>query len=65
MESGYTLKLLTTGFANKLAKRHERKVKNTTEVLGLSNWKNGVAINRNGEGNRKSRLGGEIGSFSV
>lgn len=57
LQSGSIVKAVTTGFADTLAKGHERRIKNITEVLGLRNWKNEVAINWNGEGSTSAGLG--------
>ena len=40
------LKILLTGFGDRSDKEYVRKVRDDLECLDLSNWKNGVAIDR-------------------
>ena len=42
------LKILLAEFADRLDKEYVREVKNNFKCLDLSNWKNGVAINKTG-----------------
>ena len=62
LNSGHILKVQLTPFADTLDSGWGRKgeIKKDTKIFDLSNWKSGIAINRDGEDFRKSRFPMEV-----
>lgn len=50
------LKILLAEFADKLDKEYVREVENDFKCLDLSNWKNGVAIDKTGNTEKRTDM---------